>query len=231
MILVLLPLTMLFLVEAMAAIGVFTVPVLAPVVAADVGVDANQVGVFSALLCLGGMISAALGSSLVTTYGAIRVSQVGLVSLACALALTITASVAAVALGGLTIGLSYGMLAPAASHVLIRHTPATMRSLVFSVKQTGNPVGGALAGIILPSLAVAFGWRGASAGVALLCLAVAVLLQPFRETFDDDLRIGSAVTFRRLVDPWKFVVVGPRFRELVIAGFFYGAMQSCLRAN
>ena len=56
---------MLLLVEAVASIGVFTVPILAPVAAPDVGVDANQIGVFSALLFLGAMISSALSSNLV----------------------------------------------------------------------------------------------------------------------------------------------------------------------
>ena len=219
---------MLLLVEAVASIGVFTVPILAPVAAPDVGVDANQIGVFSALLFLGAMISSALSSNLVIGYGAIRVSQAGLVALACALALTTIASIAAFALGGVAIGLSYGLLTPAATHVLARHSPPTVMALVLSIKQSGNPLGGALAGVIVPMLVVAFGWRSASLAVASLCLAVAVLLQPFQGTFDDDVRTGYSVTFRRLVDPWSFVVVNPHFRELVVAGFFYGAMQTCI---
>ena len=45
--------------------------------------------------------------------------------------------------------------------VLARTTPPDRMALTFSIKQTGVPAGAALAGAVLPALALAFGWRAA----------------------------------------------------------------------
>ena len=57
------------------------------------------------------------------------------------------------------IGLGYGPITPASSQVLARTTPPARMALTFSIKQTGVPAGAALAGAVLPALALAVGWR------------------------------------------------------------------------
>ena len=75
------------------------------------------------------------------------------------------------ALGGVMVGLGYGPMTPASTHMLARVTTPTSRPFVFSLKQTSVPFGGALAGLLLPTLQGALGWRGAAIVVALLFVA------------------------------------------------------------
>ena len=62
----------------------------------------------------------------------------------------------------LAIGIAYGLPNPAASIVLARHAPADRRGLFFSIKQTGVPIGVALAGLLMPPGLVTLGWRGST---------------------------------------------------------------------
>ena len=62
-------------------------------------------------------------------------------------------------LAPVVLGLGYGPITPASSHVLVRTAPPARMALTFSIKQTGVPAGAALAGAVLPGLALALGWR------------------------------------------------------------------------
>ncbi len=64
------------------------------------------------------------------------------------------------------IGFAQGPINPASAHILSQRVPRAWFSLVFSVKQTGVPLGFAAAGVVLPLLLPALGWRGASLAAA-----------------------------------------------------------------
>src|SRR5690606_15909389 len=98
---------------------------------------------------------------------AIRASQAGLLLCAAGVSLCTVESLFTMGLGALLIGLGYGPITPASSHLLARTTPAHRMSFVFSIKQTGVPLGGALAGIVVPNLAALAGWQWAFLAVAL----------------------------------------------------------------
>jgi len=69
------------------------------------------------------------------------------------------------------------VLTPSASHLLVRFTPVERRNFVFSLHQVGIPLGGILAALLAPAVAVLAGWRWSVVlSVALLC-AVIVLMQ------------------------------------------------------
>ena len=58
-------------------------------------------------------------------------------------------------------------------------------ALTFSIKQTGVPAGAALAGAVLPALALALGWRGALLAVAARrCRASSLAAEPTRTALD-----------------------------------------------
>ena len=60
------------------------------------------------------------------------------------------AALLALAVAPLVIGLGYGPITPASSHILARTAPPSRMALTFSIKQTGVPAGAALAGAVLP---------------------------------------------------------------------------------
>jgi len=61
-----------------------------------------------------------------------------------------------------------------------------MMSFVFSVKQTGVPLGGALAGVVVPPLVLLGGWRLGALAVAGLCVLTALVAQAIRVENDAD---------------------------------------------
>src|SRR5690606_19238898 len=91
----------------------------------------------------------------------------------------------------LAIGIGYGSLTPAASHVLIRFTPAHRRNVVFSLKQSGVPLGGIVAATVMPAITVSAGWQWALWLNAAAALGMALMLERWRGRWDDDRRPGT----------------------------------------
>lgn len=77
---------------------------------------------------------------------------------------------AAFAVGGLALGAGN----PVTNRVISERIPARRRGLVVGLKQSGPPVGLLVAGLVLPLLAVAWGWRVAL-GVSALLPAIGLL--------------------------------------------------------
>ncbi len=222
------PLLITLAIQVMTALAMMVMPVLATNAAADVGVSATYVGLFVAIVYLGAMLSSVAGGALVLRFGAIRVSQFCLLICAAGLLLAMLGQPSAMIVAALVIGMGYGPITPASSHVLAKSTPAHLTGLIFSLKQTGVPLGGALAGILVPPLVIIAGWRGALACVALICLAVAALAEPVRAGIDNDSESGRRIDFVAIFAPLKLVLGDAPIRGLALASILYSAMQLCL---
>ena len=222
------PLLITVAIQVMAALSMLTVPVLAPTAATDIGVSATYVGLFVGIVYLGAMISSLVGGTLVLRFGAIRVSQACLLLCAVGLGTAMLASPAAMAAAALLIGCGYGPITPASSHILAKSTPRHLMGLVFSIKQTGVPLGGAMAGVLVPPLVLATDWRSALAVMSLACLAVAALAQPVRSALDADRVPGQRLGLLSVVAPLKLVLGTASIRALAFSSMFYAAMQMCL---
>ena len=134
------PLLITLLIQSFSALGLMAVPVLIP---AELGPPRlTPAGIGAYLLCAyaGAMLGALSAGALVERWGAIRTSQCALLLTATGLALAALYP-SALLLAALLLGMGYGPITPASSHVLIQTTPANRLNLVFSVKQTGVPVG------------------------------------------------------------------------------------------
>ncbi|NLF02631.1 MAG: MFS transporter, partial [Anaerolineales bacterium] len=194
------PLATTLAVQALVSMAALTAPVLAPEAGAALGMPATLVGVFVALIYVGAMLSSLAAGDLVGRFGAIRVSQVCLLLCGAGLALTTMGSAPIMAASALLIGVGYGPVTPASSHILARTTPPHLMGFMFSLKQTGVPIGGALAGGLVPGAALIWGWQGAALAVGGACLLTAVLAQPIRAGFDADRdpvrRVSLAGVFR-----------------------------------
>ena len=171
--------------QTIVSMGMLTMPAIAPVLARSFGVDASAIGYQVSIVYAGAMASAALGGSVVRRLGAGRTTQAALAAVAIGIVLATSANVAALVAGSVLLGLGYGLSNPAASELLVRYTPASRRNLIFSLKQTGVPLGGIAAALVAPSVASAFGWRAALWLVAAVAVAMAMLLQSPRRRWDD----------------------------------------------
>ncbi|MBU0589828.1 MAG: MFS transporter [Gammaproteobacteria bacterium] len=212
----------------MVSMALLTLPVMAPVVGSALGVSSAYVGVYVALVYAGAMLASLSAGTAVARFGAIRVSQVGLMLCALGLALCAVNSVPVIALGAVFIGMGYGPVTPASSHLLALSTPAHRMSLVFSLKQTGVPLGGVLAGVVIPGVLLVTGWQSALLLVALLCVLCAVMSQPLRAELDADRNPKSPLMLGSLAQPIRLVLRHRGLTTLAMCSFVFSATQLSL---
>src|SRR5581483_1732645 len=201
----LLPLIVTLAVQIQASLVVFTPPVLAPVAEIDVGVRASAVGIVTALIYGASIPAALLAGHVLERVGAIRVSQFCLLLTSAGMALIAVPSAWVIALGALVAGLGYGTVTPASSTVLAERVPPGWRVFLFSLKQTGVPVGGAIAGALVPVAIDLFGWQAAALGVALLGLVVAAAAQTVQRAVDSEIPPRRSAHGTGLVEPLRLV--------------------------
>lgn len=171
--------------QSATALTWMTLPVLAPYVALSAGVEPSRIGEMAGVMFLGALLANLLGAQLVAIIGAVRTLQLGAGIAATGLLLAQYGTWAAVIGSAVVIGLGYGLGVPSASHILARNTAASQRGLVFSIKQSGVPVGGLVAGMMLPAIAGAADWRWAVAAAAALCLSVGLAAELARPRLDE----------------------------------------------
>ncbi|HQR72185.1 MAG TPA: MFS transporter [Burkholderiaceae bacterium] len=214
--------------QVMMSAATAALPVLAPKAAPEIGVPVAWVGLFVAVVYGSSMVCSLPAGALVRRWGAIRLSQLCLLSASAGLTLIATGHRAGAALGAVLIGMGYGPLMPASSHLLDRVAPAHRRATIFSIKQTGVPLGAVLAGAVLPSLAIALGWPAAMLAVGATCVALAALLQPIRVRCDDDRMPDAPLRLGELAEPARLARADRGGWPLAAASFWYAALQLCL---
>jgi len=205
--------------QAFGTIATMTLPALAPAASARLGISSALIGAQISILAAAMLVSLLLGANLSMRWGACRVTQLGL-SLCAAGCLIATGPHAAFFFtSAIFLGLGYGLLSPAASHLLMRYTPAHRRNVLFSLKQTGVPLGGIGASLIAPAVATVFGWRWALAVSAAMLAVLIVVLQTRRARWDDD-RTPDAPVVVNPVEGLTTVWRQRTLRNLAIAGAF-----------
>ncbi|MDE2480099.1 MAG: MFS transporter, partial [Betaproteobacteria bacterium] len=152
-------LSSMLLVQTLASAAALAVPAIAPDVAATTRLPLSAVGLYSGALYVGAMLSALNAGLPVLRLGAMRTAQWCLGIVACGLLLVASAVPLLLPVGAVLIGVGYGSSTPSSSHLFAYEVPARWRGLVFSIKQTGVPLGGMLAGALLPSADLRVGWR------------------------------------------------------------------------
>ena len=201
---------------------------MAPVAAPALGVAPSAIGYFIAMVYFGSMLGSVTSGGWVARFGPIRVSQIGLALSFIGLALGASAWLPLVALGAVVIGLGYGPATPASSHILARASPAGLVSFTFSVKQTGVPLGGVIAGMLVPAMIHALGWRTSSFAIGLACLALAFAVEPVRARYDLGLNRNARISLRSAFAPVAMVVRERRLKEMAVTSFIYGGVQITL---
>lgn len=215
-------------IQALMSMADFAVPVLAPVAAADIGVAATLIGVWVAGLYGSAMLSGLAVGPWLQRCGAIRVSQAALVLSAAGLGLFVLAHPALAMLSAICLGLAYGTVNPASSDVLARHTPARWRAFVFSIKQSGVTLGGALAGAITPVLAAWYGWQAAALILGGVLVFLALLVEPTRPRIDRPNEPDAPRSNVSIIAPIRLILAHKQLRWLTVAAVLYSGVQVCL---
>jgi predicted MFS family arabinose efflux permease len=131
------------------------------------------------------------------------------------------------ALGALLVGIGYGPITPAGSDLLKRVTPSRLQPIVFSLKQTAVPAGGAIAGVLVPALVHWHGWRETALIMGGACTILAVLVEPLRPRFDGP-KPPAATNSLLGLQSLRLVATNRSYAALGIAGLAYAVVQGVL---
>jgi MFS family permease len=215
--------------QALATLAVFALPTLAPLVADDLGVAPHLVGYQVALIYVAAASTSLRAGGILARFGPARSTQMALGAAALGAGGIAWGGLAGAAAGSLLLGIGYGLTNPAASQVLNQLAPANRRNMVFSIKQTGVPLGGAAAGLLLPGLSLLMGWRGALSVVALLAALAALAMGLFRPAWDGRAE-GAAAPARSGPRGFALLRSRPGLVPLACMGACFSAMQLSLGA-
>ena len=221
------PIVITLAVQSLVSLVAVSVPVFMPVASEALHFKASLVGIFVTLIYVGATISAPLSGYCINRLGPIAVSQICLFLSAAGLSFFYWATIPWMVFGALIIGFGYGPVTPASSHLLVKTTPQQVMSMVFSIKQTGVPLGGVLAGGLVPHLVFFFGWQAGALFVAGLSIVLMFVLEPFRRRYDQFVSKNARFSVKSVLGPLQMALTQRNLRQVVLASFFFATMQLC----
>lgn len=214
-------------VQAVATVGVLSLAAVAPELGRALGLSPSLIGYQVSITYAGGMLTSFIGGQVVRRLGAIGTSQLAMALCATGAAIACLPSLAFLALGSFVIGLCYGLTNPAAAHLLAKIISPANRNLVFSIKQTGVPLGGVVAGLAAPRMALAFGWQSALLLAAVLAVCMLAAIAALRQRWDGDRQPRARIRFLGLGGVgvvWR----QPSLRALSLFTVCFATLQLCL---
>jgi MFS family permease len=208
------------------------VPIVSPAFMAEFGWDESWVGYLTAANIVGALFILTIGIGAIRRLGGVLALLVTLLIGAAALLLLHVPSVALALFAAFLMGFSNGTANPSGSEVLQRFTPQAHRNFVFSIKQAGVPLGGVVAGLTIPPLVDAFGWRTALVVAALGAAAATLLMWPFQPRIDAPRKPAMAVSlvsFRlsNLTVPLRSLTRAPGLVRIAWVGAILAIAQAC----
>ncbi|MFM9887745.1 MAG: MFS transporter [Burkholderiales bacterium] len=223
------PLSVTVLLQSMTAYGLHSASVYAPIAAPALGLPPERVSIF-VMFAYGAASLVGLGcSGVIARFGPLRTVQMALLAPAMGLACAAIGWWPLLFVAAMLIGSGNGFTGPVSSHILVARTPRSVLSLVLSIKQTGVPIGGGIAGALIPLLALTIGWRESLLIAALAYLVCLFALEPLRNEYDQhrdrSVRIGIANTIRQMKEALSMTWGHPRLKVLSLACFAYVAVQ------
>ncbi len=173
-------------VQMVATMAVIIPAAIAPKLAAALDVPVSMIGFQVSFAYVGATLMSLAAGLVVRRMGALRTNQIAAFLVTASLLAISIPHIAALLFGTFGIGVAYGLTNPAASTLMMKIASPANRNLIFSIKQTGQPMGGVVAGLMAPTVAVMFGWQAALYTGAAIAFVVMLAIQPLRVRLDTD---------------------------------------------
>ncbi len=209
--------------QALVALALFAPGVLAP----SLGLTVRDIGIFTSVVFAVGMATSLQGGRLARAFGACRVAAGCTMAVAVGMALVTQSGDGWLIAAAICIGLAFGPETPASSTLLSKLATPAQRPLIFSIRQTGNQIGGILGSLALPAIAMTAPVAGLWTICAIAITATMVLAALSRSYDAQSLSKPAAVS---LVAAAKIVLQSPGLRALAILSMPFSAMQLGLNA-
>jgi ACS family hexuronate transporter-like MFS transporter len=148
--------------QTVANIGPLGIPAIASLIRDDLGLTLAQAGSFLSAYYIGPLLMSLPAGTLADQWGIARTLVLGQLLIALGLVAVSAADSYGLLIALMIVaGIGYGMLNPTSTKAVMAWFPPAQRATVVGLKQVGLPFGGALGAALLPTLAVAIGWRPA----------------------------------------------------------------------
>lgn len=158
-----------------ASLAAITYSANAPLIRATFKLTEVEVGAIASCIYIGASASSIASGRLTDSLGPGAVLAMSMFALALGCAISATAPLVAIFFGGLIVaGLGYGAVNPP-TNVLANPDSPRRRGLSMSIKQSGIPLGGILAGILVPTVATTAGWRWSMLIPIGVCIALVII--------------------------------------------------------
>ncbi|MDS1141400.1 MFS transporter [Pusillimonas sp. SM2304] len=230
----LVPVAAIFILQTTSSFLARFIPIIAPAVSGEFGWSGSSIGYLSAANSLGGLAILVAGSALIKQVGGMRILQLSLLLGAASMALFLQSSIGLALAACFVMGLSNGAANPAGSEVLQRYSPPDKRNLIFSIKQAGVPLGGVIAGLAIPVVVLAAGWRVALFACALLIVLPSMLTWRISTQLDKaNTRAGwhfgmpGLQSLHTLRVPLQSLTLNRGLLNISIVGSLFAISQSC----
>lgn len=224
------------LVQVVSSFAAAAIPLMGPILTLRWGLAPQDIGYASAVVSAGICWFLACGGVMLGHFGPIRTLQFGLVSVSVGLAILSQPVIWIGLVGALLVGLGLAPNTPAGSQILMRAAPPEHRTLVFSIKQAGVPLGGAFAGLAVAPLVLAFGFIGAVSAIVALVLLCTVSVQAFRQRLDAERGPQNLAWARLFLSPSSLARSArvlnshPSLPMLTAMGVSFSITQACITA-
>lgn len=172
-----------------------------PAMTAEMQCSDAVIGYLASVTTVGSIAFLVMGAPLLRRLGSVRALQAGLCLSILGLPFLLPSFWPIAAIGAFLIGLGYGPSSPAGNDVLHRLAPPRHRGMIFSIKQAGVPAGGIIAGLALPPIAEAYGWRMSLVFSAVLVAVTIMAVQPMRNALDAGRATGQSLAIRAFLSP------------------------------
>ncbi len=209
--------------------------VLAPMMMASAGMPPAAYGLLAGVSGLGSVWLYMANSAFTIPLGPVRALIAGVAIGVTGAALLATGSYVLMIAGALLIGFAYATTGPAGSQILAENTPARVRNRMFSFRQAGVPLGGAIAGIVGSAIAAQYGWRIALAAIVafLLVTSIPLLLAPRRFNGPAErarFRPAALFALSNLRQPFVTIAAIPGLRLVALGSIGFATVQGTLNA-
>ncbi len=165
-----------------ASFGTIGLPSLAPILRQDLDLTVAKAGSILSAFYFGRLVASVPAGWFTDRLGARATWLAGQAVAALFLLLASrSGSYLALLLALAGVGLGFGTANPSSQQAVMEWFPRAQRATAVGIRQTGAPLGGALGAAILPSIALAAGWRAgvATAGAA-VCAMFAICALGYR---------------------------------------------------
>ena len=219
-----------FLQQSCGSVGRVLPAVLAPPIIRELHGDPSWVGVYFGLVAVAALIGQLGSGGYIIRHGAIRMSQIALLSVGGGMAVAVIGGAGGFVLSALAGNGIAAVATPASSQLLGRWAVRRYAPFAFSITQTAIPAGILVAGSLGPLLAQRVGWRGTMLVSAAACCCFALLLQPLHGRLDTEASPHHAIRLSDFHTTVAGVLAVADLRALGLACFAFNGLQAVFTA-